>query len=325
MNDPLSFLNQKSYGTYNRKLAKEYGVIIAVIISELVEKRNYHMDREELISDERHGDGWFYHTIESLEGRTGIHRREQETALRKIEGAGLIEIKIFGVPAKRHFRLCEKNILDFFNLSKKHSSLDDRTNWNGHSNNTDCTNVQTAHIYKEPKEEHKEDIASSQEKESTHTISKKSIRAKKTDISFNKEKWEYENITPEEKEIWKRIYPSIDLDRELLASIQWLKGNPSKANKRNWRRFLEGWLSRAEEKIANKAAYASIAPPKSNEVLNREWTRKMYSEHAALHKKIEVKYAFVSFKGTSRELYFANHPPKQFEELFVQMARGKQE
>jgi hypothetical protein len=156
MIDPLFFLYQEDYGTYSRSLAKILKSLTAsVILGELAQRRKYHFDRDELISDERYGDGWFYMTQEKMEERTSLSRKEQETALKILVENDLIEQRNFGVPSKRHFRLKDQKILELYGLSKKHSSL-------SLSDKLDCpkvtnwivTNGQTAHI---DKEQYKED------------------------------------------------------------------------------------------------------------------------------------------------------------------------
>lgn len=81
-------------------------------------------------------------------------------------------------------------------------------------------------------------------------------RKKATDISFSFEQKKFINITAEDLKIWKELYPSINIDRELKEMIQWLLSNPTKAKtKKLWRKFLVGWLSRSHEKATNKEAY----------------------------------------------------------------------
>lgn len=91
------------------------------------------------------------------------------------------------------------------------------------------------------------------------TVSEKPLRARKCDFVFSHEKRDYEGITPEDLVTWKALYSSVDVAREISASIQWLLANPSKARKKNWRKFLVGWLGRSNETASNRSAYASIA------------------------------------------------------------------
>lgn len=54
----------------------------------------------------------------------------------------------------------------------------------------------------------------------------------------------------EEKDFddWAEAYPACDVPRQLAAMTQWLLSNPSKAKKKQWRRFATNWLSRSQER-----------------------------------------------------------------------------
>lgn len=124
MNDPLFFLYQDDYGTYSRSMARHLkSVNAAILLSELSQSRKYHSDRGQLISDAKHGEGWFYLTHEKVEERTALGRKEQDTALKILKDHGLIEHINFGMPARRHFILNDDKILEFYKLSRKDYSL----------------------------------------------------------------------------------------------------------------------------------------------------------------------------------------------------------
>lgn len=48
-------------------------------------------------------------------------------------------------------------------------------------------------------------------------------------------------------ENWKDTYPAIDVLQQILAAAAWMRANPKNV-KRNWQRFLVGWLGRAQER-----------------------------------------------------------------------------
>lgn len=58
----------------------------------------------------------------------------------------------------------------------------------------------------------------------------------------------FSGITEDDLNDWAKAYPACDISRQLAAAHQWLKSNPSKAHKKNWRRFATNWLSRAQER-----------------------------------------------------------------------------
>ena len=74
---------------------------------------------------------------------------------------------------------------------------------------------------------------------------------KKKEIFFDFEKRKFFNITIEDKAGWLDAYPASDIDQEISKMREWLLGNPSK-KKKNYRRFITNWLSRAQEKGGSK-------------------------------------------------------------------------
>src|SRR5262249_2390549 len=49
--------------------------------------------------------GWFYKSIREWEEETGLTRREQETARKRLRNTGFWTEKLTGVPATVHFRI----------------------------------------------------------------------------------------------------------------------------------------------------------------------------------------------------------------------------
>ena len=50
-------------------------------------------------------DGWFWKTAAEWQRETGLSRREQDSARRRLRALGLLEEQRRGMPAKRWFRL----------------------------------------------------------------------------------------------------------------------------------------------------------------------------------------------------------------------------
>lgn len=67
-------------------------------------------------------------------------------------------------------------------------------------------------------------------------------------ISLNLQGWVWEGISCDDRAAWQKAYPACDIDRELLAMIEWAKANPAKAHKKNYRRFITNWLTRSQER-----------------------------------------------------------------------------
>jgi uncharacterized protein YdaU (DUF1376 family) len=57
----------------------------------------------------------------------------------------------------------------------------------------------------------------------------------------------WSGITEADRQGWAAAYPGAVLDRELAKASEWLKANPSRAGKRNWRAFLVRWLQRCQD------------------------------------------------------------------------------
>lgn len=75
----------------------------------------------------------------------------------------------------------------------------------------------------------------------------------------------WDGITDGDRIEWAAAYPACDIDRQLAAMTQWLKSNPAKARKSNWRRFVTSWLTRTQDrggdiasnKPSDRRSYAS--------------------------------------------------------------------
>jgi hypothetical protein len=55
-------------------------------------------------------------------------------------------------------------------------------------------------------------------------------------------------ITDADRAEWATAFPGAVLDQELAKATSWLKANPKRAGRRNWRRFIVGWLQRCQDK-----------------------------------------------------------------------------
>lgn len=244
----LSLLDSGSYQTYNRDLARLFGSInAAVMLSELVNRYRYHRDREELITDSKHEGLWFYYTIEKCEERTILSRKEQDTAIKILEKFNVAKKATIGIPGKRHFCLNLDGIEELLSVSKKHSRMTETDKQGSAKRATSNVPNGQPHIYKElNKEPHKENIAQTAE-----------AASQEDDFHFSKDSKKFENITQLDLNDWSIAYPYIDIRRQIAAAEQWLRSNKSRANKKLWRKFLTGWLSRANDREENRKAYQS--------------------------------------------------------------------
>jgi hypothetical protein len=130
----------------------------------------------------------------------------------------------------------------------------------------------------------KEDAASSAEATRTDYIrSENNIRKERTTrkksppqkMSFNFSTKEWEGITEERKEPWKKAYPACDISLELSKMAAWLIENPDK-KKIRYGRFIINWLSRSQDRGGTRG----VAPVKDDwaERKEREEAEKAKSE-----------------------------------------------
>lgn len=87
----------------NKGLAHTIGLTEAIIYSELISLHEYWRKHNRLTNNE-----WFYCTAENLEKNTTIKPKTQQRTIKNLEKLGLIEVKMMGIPAKRHFKITDK-------------------------------------------------------------------------------------------------------------------------------------------------------------------------------------------------------------------------
>jgi uncharacterized protein YdaU (DUF1376 family) len=80
-------------------------------------------------------------------------------------------------------------------------------------------------------------------------------------------------ITDADHAEWSQAYPAADLPVELAKANQWLKANPKKARKSNWRRWLTTvWLSKCQDRGGtHREAARQAAPPPVDQAKRRYW------------------------------------------------------
>ena len=143
--------------------------------------------------------------------------------------------------------------------------LDSRI-WDINPDTNDDRNDDRATTERRPSDEEEEGIRRNKKEEENKNIAqsaKKRPRSKDS-LSFDFQEWKFTGVTEADLEDWKRMYPSIALDVEILKAAHWLKDNPSKSNKTLWRKYLTGWFKRANEWTENKKAYQNAKPASSD-------------------------------------------------------------
>ena len=84
----------------NKNIANVLGLEVSTLYSELLSKFNYY-EKENKLDEEK----MFFCTVIDLEYSTSLSKRKQLKGLKILESIGLIETKLKGLPAKRHFKI----------------------------------------------------------------------------------------------------------------------------------------------------------------------------------------------------------------------------
>jgi|688.fasta_scaffold44610_7 hypothetical protein len=69
----------------------------------------------------------------------------------------------------------------------------------------------------------------------------------KSAVSWSSESG-WQGITDADRSEWVAAFPGAVLDQELAKATAWLRANPTRAGRRNWRSFLVRWLARCQDK-----------------------------------------------------------------------------
>ena len=105
-------LSSSAFLIVNKKLAKQVGLKGAVLLADLISKEEYFIANGM-------SDGWFFNTAKNIEQDTCLTTHQQSKAIKMLEDLGIIETKVVGIPAKKHFKIIENKLLSFFNTSFK--------------------------------------------------------------------------------------------------------------------------------------------------------------------------------------------------------------
>lgn len=109
-------LASTSFLVVNKYLACKIGLKPAVLLADLISKEQYFIDNGQCI------DGWFFNSADNIKSDTTLTRHEQTKAIKKLEEVGLIETKLKGLPAVKHFKIIESKIITFLQTRLKENS-----------------------------------------------------------------------------------------------------------------------------------------------------------------------------------------------------------
>lgn len=114
-----------------------------------------------------------------------------------------------------------------------------------------------AHHYHYQDQDHSEDHSDSTERRKPPATEAEAAQGKT--LTWNPgDGWA--GITETDRQGWRVAYPAVDLDIEIARAGEWLRSNPAKAPRSNYRRFLTGWLSRTQDR-GGSHGFNGRAPP----------------------------------------------------------------
>jgi len=179
----------------------------------------------------------------------GVKERQLQKYLRELKDAGLLEQKAFNGRFRILLALVPPHEYEEIEEEFENSECGADPHY---SAGQGCTKVRgrpvescAPSIYK-----NKED-----NKDKEYAQTRKSSSSPNADFSFSSSDKKFIGITDKDLADWKEAYPYADIPKELKKAEQWLLSNPSRARKKNWRKFVTQWLSKASDQAENKAAY----------------------------------------------------------------------
>ena len=96
----------------------------------------------------------------------------------------------------------------------------------------------------------------------------------------------WSGITDADRTAWLIAYPAATLTTELAKASEWLRSNPTKSKRSNWRKFLTGWLSRCQDgggtRTGGTQQQAQPPPQAKRRYWRDKYTRNMTEEEFRL-------------------------------------------
>lgn len=137
----LQLLASENFITYNKVIAKKYGVNSAILLGAMCSYQNSFKDEQ------------FFKEQYKISEDTCLTEYEIQQALKILKSNGIIEVNKKGLPAKNYYKVVEYKLLEIFSTSGQNfrpletENLDDINN----NNNTNNKNTRTNNINKERK------------------------------------------------------------------------------------------------------------------------------------------------------------------------------
>jgi len=143
----LQLLSGTGFIVVNKAVAHKFGLYPAIMLGDLASKHLYYEENGTLTED-----GYFFATVDDTEKSTTLSKHKQEEALKVLIDEGFVEMKLIGVPPKRHFKLDEMLIASQFvknspiNSRSQNVSISEKLDTN--NNRIDIVNIDRDNIIK---------------------------------------------------------------------------------------------------------------------------------------------------------------------------------
>ncbi len=102
----LNVVNGNNYISLGREMMRVIGIHESIFLYEIIDKYQFFLSQGSL------EDGWFYLKIETIEERTCLTRKQQDSCIENLIRHGLIEKKVMGCPPKRYFKFNQQKLLE---------------------------------------------------------------------------------------------------------------------------------------------------------------------------------------------------------------------
>ena len=103
--DLISMLSSKNYIIANKEIAKLFGIEEAILLGELCSELKYWAENGKTTAD-----GYFFSTVENVKENTTLSDRRQRAAIKTLKDAGILDVKLSGLPAKRYIKINEEQL-----------------------------------------------------------------------------------------------------------------------------------------------------------------------------------------------------------------------
>lgn len=130
----INYLASDNYIVVNKVLIRKFGLNEAIMLGELCSEYNYFQKEGRLVDDR------FYSTIENIEENTGLTAHEQRQAIQSLKNAGVLEVELRGIPAKRYFLLDISTVVKILTTCDADFSQQDTKKLHSNNNNKNNKN-----------------------------------------------------------------------------------------------------------------------------------------------------------------------------------------